>query len=78
MCGEKGHKAVECPKKVNSLETGEPTAPVKSLALGGMFKLFSLDMKEEEAKKEDEEGFQEVRSNKKGKKKKKMMWKPMP
>ncbi len=54
LCGEKGHKAVECPKKVNSLETGEPKAPVQSLALGGMFKLFSLDKKEVEVKKEDE------------------------
>ena len=79
MCGEKGHKAVECPKKVNSLETGEPTAPapVRSLALGGMFKLFSLDKKDKEAKKEDKEGFQEVKNNKKGKKKK-TTWKSMP
>ena len=51
------------------MESGEQK-PVNSLAVGGMFRIISLD-------KKDEEGFQEVKNNKKGKKKK-MVWRPMP
>ncbi len=58
------------PKECGQFGKGE-TKPVESLSLGGMFRLFTLENKEEK------EGFQEVKSNKRGKKKK-TVWRPMP